>query len=109
MLLYIRKGWLTWRPLILGDIEFLCESLGQDLTDVFARAALPVLLWAVQVPVRAVKFPAGAFLASFLAAFDAFQSEVAFVACLLAGRRDPAIACRPDRRSGPAGELPRDG
>src|SRR5215210_4525574 len=79
--------WLVHRTLVVGDIELPCERLGQHFAHVLARTARGVLLGPVQVPVRAMKLSAGAFLAAFLAALDAFQFEVASVLGLLSGCR----------------------
>src|SRR5688500_11417737 len=75
---------------VFGDVELFGERLGQQLADIFAGTSWSVLLRSVQVPVRAVKLSAGAFIAAFLAAFDAFQFEIALVLGLLA-RRGPAL------------------
>jgi hypothetical protein len=67
--------------------ELLGEGLGQHFAYVFACAATSVLFGTVQVPVGAVEFSAGAILAAFLASFDVFESEIAFVASTFAGLR----------------------
>jgi hypothetical protein len=76
--------------LIFWDVELFGERLGQHLTYILARAAPSVLLRTVQVPVRAVEFSTGAFLAAFLAALYVFEPEIASVAGFLAGFR-PAL------------------